>query len=70
MNSSGYKSGHDSLKKPWSKRTPAEFLKDVSLLTVGVLSLPFAYTGRMLMFFLAVIYVCSREGWIMGMEIK
>ena len=61
--------GHGKIMKK-AKRTPAVFLKDASLLTVGVLSLPFAYTGRMLMFALAVIYVCSHEGWIAGMKVK
>ncbi len=49
-----------------SKRTTAEFLRDASLSLAGLLSLPFAYTGRMLMFALAIIYVCSLEGWIAG----
>ena len=53
-----------------SKRTTSEFLRDVSLFVVGILSLPFAYTGRMLMFALAIVYNCSREGWILGKKIK
>ncbi len=66
MNSSGY--GH-GVSKTTSKRTKPEFLKDVSLGVVGLLSLPFAYIGRMLMFALAIIYVCSREGWVAGKKI-
>lgn len=69
MNKSGYNGGYGATKAR-SKRTPAEFLKDVSLVSIGLLSLPFAYTGRMLMFALAIIYVCSCEGWIAGMKVK
>ncbi len=68
MNSSGYKSGHGpgTSKKAKSKRTTSEFLRDVSLGSAGLLSLPFACIGRMLMFALAIIYVCSLEGWTAG----
>ena len=60
--------GHNAPKKV--KKTQTEFLKDVSLGLVGLSALPFAYTGRLLMFALAVIYVCSREGWRIGMKIQ
>jgi len=63
-----YTSGYGEITEK-SKRTPAEFLKDVSLGSIGLLSLPFAYTGRMLMFALAIIYICSREGWIAGKKV-
>ena len=63
-----YTSGYGEITEK-SKRTPAEFLKDVSLFVIGILSLPFAYTGRVLMFALAIIYVCSCEGWTAGKKV-